>query len=158
MAKDTPSIAKNKIRRSLLAIYDPYPSKSETKLLWEYFESNCAYCNILIDPSSRTGHLDHLISSTEGGTNNIHNFVLACARCNGDEKREESWVSFLERKSDSVLTNIERKEKIESWAARAPVSELSSEFSAELAGIIKEALDNFDESVTKVRDLSKRIK
>lgn len=157
MPKDTPSIAKNKIRRSLLAIYDPYPSKSETKLLWEYFESSCAYCNVFIDPGSRTGHLDHLISSTEGGTNNIHNFVLACARCNGDEKRDESWVSFLERKSDSMLTNIKRKEKIECWSTRAPVSELSSEFSVELAGILKEALDDFDASVKKMRDLRKRI-
>jgi hypothetical protein len=57
MAKDTPSIAKNKIKRSLGAICDPHPSKKEEKILWEYFHYQCAYCGIEIERESRTGHL-----------------------------------------------------------------------------------------------------
>lgn len=153
MAKDTPSIAKNKMRRCLVAIYDPHPSKYEESLLWEYFESSCAYCRVLIDRNSRTGHMDHLVSSANGGANNIHNFVLACARCNGDEKREESWATFLEKKSESTLAYITRKEKIESWCALATVPELCSEFTSEAEAIIREALENFEVSVKKMRAL-----
>ncbi|WP_407943038.1 HNH endonuclease [Marinomonas atlantica] len=73
-------MAKNKIRRSLVSIIDPYPSKSEVDQLWEYFESRCAYCGISINRGSRTGHLDHLIPSSEGGSNSIYNHALSCAR------------------------------------------------------------------------------
>lgn len=155
MAKDTPSIAKNKIRRSLIAICDPYPSKAEENVLWVYFESSCAYCNVPIDRKARTGHLDHLLSSAEGGTNNIHNFVLACARCNGDEKRDESWISFLKRKSESELANTQRKEKIENWLSLSSIKVLDKELSILKEAIIKEAVENFDLSVNKMRALRK---
>lgn len=155
MAKYTPSTAKNKIRRSLVAIYDPLPSKKEENTLWQYFESHCAYCNVLIDRNSRTGHLDHLVSSAEWGANNIHNLVLACAKCNGDEKREESWLSFLKRKSESELAHNARRQKIELWRARNSSSKFSIDFYTEAEAIIKEALDNFDFSVQKMRSLYK---
>ncbi len=157
MAKDTVSIAKNKMYRSLVAIYDRHPTKAEKAELWKYFESRCAYCNTDIDPKSRMGHLDHLISSAKAGANNIHNIVLACAHCNGDEKREESWESFLKRKAVSPLTHEARRTKIENWSARSPVTTLNSEFSAEAEAIIKEALENFDFSVKKMRALHLNI-
>ncbi len=88
MAKVTPSMAKNQIKRSLLQIIDTHPNKSQKQQVWNCFDNKCAYCDIVIDPNSRKGHLDHLQAVKDGGTNEIYNFVLACNICNGDEKRE----------------------------------------------------------------------
>lgn len=156
MPKDTPSMAKNKMRRSLIAVYDPLPSKTEAKELWNYFESRCAYCGVTIERTSRTGHLDHLVPSSEAGCNNIHNHALSCARCNGDEKREEPWKSFLAKKVQSSSVYNERKAKIESWLALAPNSITNKEQIDEAECIIKEALDNFDYAVNKMRKLRKK--
>lgn len=153
MSKDTPSMAKNKMKRSLVAIYDPHPSKMEIDGLWEYFNSCCAYCDKPIDRASRTGHVDHLVPSSEGGSNNIHNYALACARCNGDEKREESWTSFLERKSDSSHIFRERKEKIEKWLLLAPSLKTDPVIAIEAEKIIEEAIKSFEHSVEKMRAL-----
>ncbi|WP_313492895.1 HNH endonuclease [Psychrobacter faecalis] len=87
MAKVTPSMAKNQIKRSLLQVIDTHPNKSQKQQVWNYFDNKCAYCDIVIDPNSRKGHLDHLQAVKDGGTNEIYNFVLACNICNGDEKR-----------------------------------------------------------------------
>lgn len=153
MAKDTPSMAKSKIKRSLVSIYDPHPSKNEIEGLWEYFNSCCAYCGKPIDRASRTGHVDHLIPSSESGSNNIHNHALACAQCNGDEKREEPWLTFLERKSESRQIFTERKEKIENWLSLAPSSKIEPEVVDEAERIIEEAIRSFENSVEKIRRL-----
>lgn len=102
------------------AIFDPLPPKSEIDKIWAYFESDCAYCGKQIERTPRTGHLDHLVPSAECGSNNIHNHALACDRCNGDEKREESWQSFLERKSEDAKILHPRKQKIDFWLSKAP--------------------------------------
>ena len=153
MPKDTPSMAKNKMRRSLAAIFDPHPSRHEIDELWEYFESRCAYCGMPIIRESRTGHLDHLVPFSEGGSNNIHNHALSCARCNGDEKREESWQSFLERKSENVQAFQNRKEKIDKWLALAPSLSSNLELTARAEKIIEEAIKGFEISVEKMRAL-----
>lgn len=153
MPKDTPSMAKNKMRRSLLAIYDPPPSNTEVNQLWNYFESRCTYCGVEIERKSRTGHLDHLVSSPEGGRNNIHSHALSCARCNGDEKREEPWDSFLAKKAESSSGYNERKTKIENWLALAPHTITNKELIDEAEVIIKEALANFEHAVNKMRVL-----
>ena len=155
MPKDSPSIAKNKIRRCLIAIYDPLPSESEIDKLWKYYESCCAYCGVEIQRKSRTGHLDHLIPSSEGGSNSIYNHALSCARCNGDERREESWESFLSQKALITSIYIERKAKIENWLALAPRSIANKAFIDEAEFIIQEAHDNFMKSVNKMRALCK---
>ena len=153
MPKDTPSMAKNKIRRSLVAILDPHPSKSEVNALWAYFEARCAYCGTPISRESRTGHLDHLVPSAEGGSNDIHNHALSCARCNGDEKREESWQSFLERKSEGADVFQARKKKIEEWLSLSPAKNRDREILAEGEDIVREAIDCFERSVDKMRAL-----
>jgi 5-methylcytosine-specific restriction endonuclease McrA len=156
MPKDTPSMAKNKIKRSLSAICDPYPSKTEENLLWEYFESCCAYCGNFIERDSRTGHLDHLVPIAEGGGNNIHNHALSCARCNGDEKREELWESFLEHKAETPkLLNV-RRAKIESWLSLTPGNMRDENLKREADSIVEEALGNFEKSVLKMRELRGR--
>lgn len=155
MPKDSPSIAKNKIRRCLIAIYDPLPSESEIDKLWKYYESCCAYCGVKIQRTSRTGHLDHLIPSSEGGSNSIYNHALSCARCNGDEKNEESWESFLSKKARDTSAYIERKAKIENWLALTPRSITNKAFIDKADFIIQEAHNNFMMSVNKMRALCK---
>lgn len=153
-AKDTPSMAKNRIRRSLLAIIDPHPSRAEIDDLWNYFQSACAYCGILISRETRTGHLDHVVSSSLGGSNCIHNHVLACARCNGDEKREESWESFLARKATDPAVAAERHVQISHWMGQSKVS-VSPGFRLKADEIINRALADFDAAVKELRELRK---
>ncbi len=153
MPKDTPSMAKNKMRRCLGAIFDPHPSKTEVDRLWGYFESRCAYCGIMINRKSRTGHLDHLLSSSVGGSNNIHNHVLSCARCNGDETREEPWDLFLQGKCENSQALQAKKKKIIQWMSQVPDSEPSPEVRAQSKSIVKEAIENFERSVEKMRAL-----
>lgn len=153
MAKDTPSMAKNRIRRSLVAILDPHPSAKETDELWSYFNSSCAYCGVLIERSSRTGHLDHLISFALGGSNDIHNHVLSCARCNGDEKREEDWQSFLVRKVTAPDVAEARSAHIHSWLSKANPHTLSPDTARQAEAIIQAALASYDQAVKQVRAL-----
>lgn len=147
-------MAKNMIKRSLLAIIDPYPSKAEIDLLWKYFQSSCAYCGVEINRESRTGHMDHVVSSALGGSNSIYNHVLSCSRCNGDEKREESWRSFLQRKADSQSLLAERHNRISQWLAHlpAPTTEAHS-IQPQVDAIINNALNNFDAAVKELRAL-----
>lgn len=154
MAKNTPSMAKNMIRRSLLAIIDPYPSKAEIDLLWHYFQSSCAYCGVEIPRESRTGHMDHVVSSALGGSNSIYNHVLSCSRCNGDEKREESWVSFLTRKVTCQSLLSERRSKISQWLAQLPAQTPEMQYvQSKVESIINNTLNNFDVAVKELRAL-----
>jgi len=112
----TPSQARNAIKRALKEIVDPTPSEKEIMKLWDYFGSTCCYCGKSIVPDDRTGHIDHLVPESQGGKNSIENRVLSCSRCNGDEKLDLNWESFLQRicGDDSRLCNL-RKDKIEKW-------------------------------------------
>ena len=154
MAKDTPSMAKNKMRRCLGAVLDPHPTSSGVKTLWMYFQSTCAYCGIHIDPESRTGHLDHIMPSALGGTNEIHNHLLACSRCNGDEKRDEDWQSFLERKiADRAMVDA-RRSHILAWVGKSNGLVIRDPaVTAEADAIIFQALEEFDIAVKKLRAL-----
>lgn len=110
-------MAKNKIKRCLIAILDPHPSPTDVDLLWTHFAASCAYCGISLTREARHGHLDHAIPSTLGGTNSIYSHVLACARCNGDEKRETHWERFLEQKCQDAAARCERRDRIVAWFA-----------------------------------------
>ena len=154
-AKDTPSMAKNKIRRSLAAILDPHPSAKAVDDLWKYFNATCAYCGVLIDRKSRTGHVDHLVSSALGGSNDIHNHVLSCARCNGDEKREEAWQSFLSRKANDPVVAKERTDRILAWLAKAKPATASVSSEERAQAIVQSAIDSYDLAVAQMRALKK---
>ncbi|WP_394562178.1 HNH endonuclease [Aquipseudomonas alcaligenes] len=154
MAKNTPSMAKNMIKRSLLAVIDPYPSKAEIDLLWKYFQSSCAYCGVEISRESRTGHMDHVVSSALGGSNSIYNHVLSCSRCNGDEKREESWQSFLTRKATNQSLLTERHNRISQWFAQLPAPKPETQnIQPQVDAIINNVLNNFDAAVKELRAL-----
>jgi hypothetical protein len=146
-------MAKNKMRRSLGAILDPHPSRDDVNRLWSYFDSSCAYCGLRIHRESRGGHLDHVLAASLGGGNSIHNFVLSCARCNGDEKREAPWESFLADKCPHVGEASQRRGRIYDWLAKAAASSRSVEETARFEAIVSEALESFDHAVRQVRSL-----
>jgi hypothetical protein len=88
--KNTIPQAKNRMRRTVAEIVDPGPTNIDP--LWEHFEARCAYCGRDLSRSGREGHRDHALPS---GGNHLGNLILACGRCNGDEKREQGWREFL---------------------------------------------------------------
>ena len=159
MLKDTPSMAKNKIRRCLKAILDPHPSVKDIDALWEYFGSYCSYCGNPICRASRKGHMDHAISSSLGGTNAIHSHVLACDRCNGDEKREELWESFLQKKCPSQDVLALRSKRICDWISVQHKSSALSDPDMQVRAnaIIDAALESFEKSVADMRKLRREI-
>jgi hypothetical protein len=111
------SQAKNIMRRAISEIVDSGLTQSEKDRLWLHFDAKCAFCAEPIERFSRTGHVDHL--ETDGG-NGPRNRVLACARCNGDEKRDRDWREFLKEKSDGTEALAQRRSVIDSWVAAHP--------------------------------------
>jgi hypothetical protein len=110
-----PSVAKNQMGRAVDAILDPWPSSKAP--IWAYFDSRCAYCDVVLSKENREGHIDH---ATSNGGNHLGNLVLACSSCNGDEKRESDWRTFLDRKVNEPGLRQARITKIEAWQGLHP--------------------------------------
>lgn len=110
--------AKNLMRRAVRKILEGGLSASAEDAVWDYFQSECAYCGKKIDRSRREGHLDH---AEPAGGNHLGNRILACAPCNGNEKREERWQDFLARKSPNDA--VRRAERILGWMTSHPPQE-----------------------------------
>ncbi len=110
-------MARNAIRRALRGVLDRYPTPGTVAELWDHFDASCAYCGDPLERELREGHADHLVATAAGGTNHPSNFVLACGRCNGDEKLDSDWKSFLELKcADEEPTMLSaRHERILEW-------------------------------------------
>lgn len=115
MVAPSVSNAKNRMRKSVEAIVYPWPK--DVQPIWDHFGSRCAYCDVDLDPKGRRAHMDHAMS---GGGNHIGNLILSCAICNGDEKREEGWREFLERKVADEAVRARRVQRIEEWIALHP--------------------------------------
>lgn len=113
--KYTVAQARNLMRRSIQEIVDPGPASIDP--VWDYFESRCAYCQVQLVRGERDAHTDH---AEPNGGNHLGNLVLACGRCNGDEKRDEPWRDFLRRKAPDALTLQHRKDRILAWLALHP--------------------------------------
>ena len=149
MARFTPSIAKNVMARAMHAVIDPLPSRSEIAELRSHFEDKCAYCGCAIARGSRTGHLDHVRAAADRGSNSVFNHVLACARCNGDLKREAPWLEFLHRTVTEPAERAAREARIREWLGRAPERPVPPQAQA----IVQAALEAFDRSVAELRAL-----
>lgn len=160
MAKTSPSMAKNQIKRSLNAVLDPLPKTPAIDQLWTFFGSSCAYCGAKLGRSERSGHLDHIVPFSAGGTNDIHNHVLSYARCNGDEKREEDWESFLARKVFPVELRQERSVRIKKWMSQAPEGHLTLSVQEQQAveSIVRRALQSFETAVEELRAIRRNRK
>jgi hypothetical protein len=153
MPKMTPGYAKNTMRRTLRAVIDPEPSALEIAKLWEYFGSVCAYCECPLRRGNREGHVDHLIS---GGTNHISNRVLSCPACNGDEKRDEDWLVFLQKKTLDQQIFRARRNRIESWN-ESTKSQEQSRIDAQVQIEIDRAISAFDNAVANLRQMRQRL-
>jgi|SRR5436305_4286884 len=154
MGKMTPAQAKNAIRRALTGILDPYPSVSEIDRLWDFFQSSCTYCGRLLVRQDRQAHVDHLVSTHAGGTNDLGNFVLSCGVCNGDEKREENWESFLRKKTPDKATYAVRRERISNWISICPQSlTLDPSIRKTMNEEIDRAVTAFDHALQNIRRL-----
>ena len=152
-------MAKNQIKRSLLQVIDTHPNKAQKQQVWSYFDNKCAYCNIVIEPNSRTGHLDHLHAVKDGGSNDVYNFVLACNICNGDEKREMPWREFLVIKCQNLPNSVyvERLAHIENWHQKSIISQLDAELVFQIDAIIETAQASFKNSIKQMRALRDSI-
>lgn len=110
----TPSQVKNYMRRGLRLLLDPDLEKQDRQQVIEFFNHECAYCGQPIEDGK--GDLDHLVSTSQHGSNHISNRVLSCKRCNAHEKRETDWQVFLRNKcGGETPVFARRRQKIEEW-------------------------------------------
>ncbi len=110
------SRAKNAMRRALSDLTDPLPSREGQLAMRRHFEDRCAYCSA--SAGLREGHIDH---ADKNGGNSIGNLILACGKCNGDEKREAHWEEFLRKKCGEDRAALEeRQRRIRAWMDAHP--------------------------------------
>lgn len=147
--KHTVSQAKNRMRRTIAEILDPSPF--DLAPLWAHFESSCAYCGRGLDRSRREGHMDH--AEPRGG-NHLGNLVLACGACNGDEKREEPWDVFLDRKATNPVVRAARSARIRAWIVAHPAATLeeSAAVAAKRAEL-EQLIDDFAQRCNELKAL-----
>jgi hypothetical protein len=113
MKRKTLSQVKNLAQRALDDLVDPPPTDAEQQRLRDYFRGACCYCGA--DAGPREGHLDH---AERGQGNGLDNILLACGKCNGDEKRETPWLDFLRAKCGEDAAAFERRRQlIQEWIA-----------------------------------------
>jgi hypothetical protein len=155
MPKTTPSMAKNHMKKALLEILDPSPTDRVKNAIWEYFGNKCAYCGKLLERTSRKGHLDHAQCHAQAGCNGIYNRILACSTCNGDEKRDMDWESFLAAKCADSATRERRRKLIADWLSKG-VPRATSDRSDEINKIVQDCLNSFDVAVESIRAIRDR--
>jgi len=147
MPEMTVGQAKNSMRRAARAIVEGKLTGTEKAAIWAFFGGECAYCGKKLDRSLREGHLDHA-DPTAG--NHLGNRVLSCGPCNGNEKREEPWESFLARKAPEH--EKQRAAKIGDWAARNPAPAVAQEPEVEAARLaVEAAIAQFDAACAGLR-------
>jgi 5-methylcytosine-specific restriction endonuclease McrA len=146
----TASQAKNRMRRTVKEILDPGPRNVDA--LWEHFDAQCAYCGKGLSRDWREGHIDH--ADPDGG-NDLGNLILACASCNGDEKREESWHEFLRRKTPNDALFAEREGRIRAWLNQHP--RRSTEDSPEIAHVREELEGLIEQFAVKCAELKRLV-
>jgi len=134
------------MRRTISEIVDPGLTRGEKDELWSHFESSCASCGEHIERASRTG----------SGGNGPRNRVLACARCNGDEKRERDWREFLEEKCDDPAVLEHRRALIQTWVDTHPERHRAESPAVEEALRDAEQLvEDFHAACTRLREALK---
>lgn len=149
----TPSQARNAIKKSLKALIDPKLTKAEKEIIWQFFENQCAYCGCELNSKDRKAHLDHVVAEADGGSNRLCNIILTCAICNGDEKREMEWQTFLKLKcQDNTEEYSRRYNKITHWLTKKGGSAiLSNEQKAQLDSAFNTVDALYSDVVDKLR-------
>jgi HNH endonuclease len=153
-----PPQARNSIKKALYGLLDEPIKRPQLDELWQFFDSQCAYCGVSLDRSRREGHADHLVSVCLGGTNSMPNFVLSCGRCNGDYKREMDWEPFLSQRNPDPQMRAERRQRILRWIEQHKGTVPHRDpFLAELvASQVSRALECFNQAVDNVRAARRR--
>jgi len=147
MKRKTLSQAKNLMRRALADAVDRPPNASEQERLRDYFQHRCAYCGATAGP--REGHIDH---AEPGQGNSLGNLLLACATCNGDEKREMQWEQFLRHKCAADDVFEARREHIRAWRQQNPWSPRApGPAVAEALARAEEAIRTFEDAYNRLR-------
>lgn len=153
----TPSYVKNIIRRSLREVVDPSPSKKDERKIWEFFNSECAYCGKkLRKEHHKEGHIDHLVTSSLGGSNYISNRVLSCASCNEEEKLDMPWEKFLIQKNPNQNLLTKRKEKILHWQKLHKKVSLNKATIDRIEKIGNEVVAFYDKKIKMARNLKNK--
>jgi len=153
MPAPTPGYVRNMIRRSLREICDPSPKKKDEQQIWDYFDSECAYCGKKLNKASKDGHIDHLASSALGGSNCISNRVLSCANCNEKEKLDMPWAKFLTQKNPDKFVSSRRKNKILKWLSMHQTKIIRKDVLAKILSLGDEVVAVYDEKVKLTRQL-----
>lgn len=108
MPKYTPSMAKNKMKRSLVAIYDPLPTKKEVETLWEYFNSSCATCN---GDGKREENWDTFLKkrvSSESAYNENYATIKNWLSKSGDSPRDQEFINKGENIISDALAKFDQ--------------------------------------------------
>jgi 5-methylcytosine-specific restriction endonuclease McrA len=69
----------------------------EIRLLFEMFDSCCAYCGKRPEKEHQL-HLEHIVALSEGGRNSLANLLPACASCNIPKGNKPLVTHFLENR------------------------------------------------------------
>jgi hypothetical protein len=90
------------------------------------FGGECYYCGTVLKPQAKPSpvSLDHVVAKAGGGTNLLHNFVIACKQCNR-EKASQPIQSFNAAKARDFMTALERHIAESVRAAAEPNSTLT---------------------------------
>jgi len=84
----------------------------------------------------------------------LGNRILACGPCNGDEKRESSWLEFLQQKTPDPVLLSTRRARIEAWLESHPRKAAATSPQIErVRAQLEEIVDQFAVKCTKLREL-----
>jgi len=156
MPAPTPGYVKNIIRRSMRETVDPSPKAKDVNTIWDFFNSECAYCGKKLRKGYKEGHIDHLISASCGGANGISNRVLSCASCNEAEKLDMPWEEFLSKKCSNKHIEAERKNKILQWQKTHKESILGKDVLSKIKLLADDVTSYYDEKIKQARILRSR--
>jgi hypothetical protein len=123
--------------------------------LWRHFESECAYCGKPLIKGDRKAHIDHLDAKLAVSRNHISNRVLACNICNGDEKRENDWQTFLGQKcGQDEAACVIRSSRIREWQQQCGTpSQIDAAVLAEVQRAVQECNAKLEEECSRIRQL-----
>jgi CRISPR/Cas system Type II protein with McrA/HNH and RuvC-like nuclease domain len=137
----------------LREIIDPSPNKEDVQTIWEFFNSECVYCGKKLHKGQKEGHIDHLVSASCGGANQISNRVLSCATCNEKEKLDKPWEGFLTQKCPNKQIESERKSKILRWQKIHKECLLEKDILSKIKSLADDVAVCYDDKVNQAKKL-----